>query len=465
MVIDLPKGASNQTKLGAKPGTQQKALNDAQSGGGYNPNMPILPQAAKKAKSGFNQGLTGVKPQGPSKQPKPAPKPSPIISQGLPADPSQGYNIFSGMDAGQITQMNDSMGLSNMTALPALGAAGKDPAKLKRKFGAPEQWGDPQTAEYAFTTPESEIVAQEIAALPSTQDYLDSSPPTGTDEWYDTTENYGLGPKPVQGEDEHDDVFEARLANWQNAYQIKQAEAQKYYAEKEAEGAYNLNPAYDWTEPDAMYQEAWEWNTTEELGMDPGKKAEIFAQIDSQGARKLEMALDRADKIAAMSGTHGSGAHMTSMNNAVAQVLTELAGQYAEINKIDADMFEKDQQDRITNAIALATGTRADDQMRAEIADLALSTMVQPLGVWINDENRNFDDATREYLQSKIDYYVGLYWHQFWQPGEDISVAMQNLSEFLKEMWSGIYFTEDDDGNRVYSYQTPEFDVTGADNL
>ena len=214
-----------------------------------------------------------------------------------------------------------------------------------------------------------------------------------------------------------------------------------------------------------MYQEAWEWNTTEELGMDPGKKAEIFAQIDSQGARKLEMALDRADKIAAMSGTHGSGAHMTSMNNAVAQVLTELAGQYAEINKIDADMFEKDQQDRITNAIALATGTRADDQMRAEIADLALSTMVQPLGVWINDENRNFDDATREYLQSKIDYYVGLYWHQFWQPGEDISVAMQNLSEFLKEMWSGIYFTEDDDGNRVYSYQTPEFDVTGADNL
>ena len=38
-------------------------------------------------------------------------------------DPGRGYNVFSGMDAGQISNMNKTMGLSNMTALPPVNPA------------------------------------------------------------------------------------------------------------------------------------------------------------------------------------------------------------------------------------------------------------------------------------------------------------------------------------------------------
>ena len=498
MVIKLPKGPSNSANLGATPGTQQSAINNA-GGANFNPMMPRGPQEAKRARSGMQQGVDrrgGMQaPSRPVQQPRPQPQQpiqppaSRVVGQGEALGHGRGYNIFSGMDANQISGMNQTMGLSNMTALPSLAAAGKDPAEMPRDFGrqfstqlmlgdAPKEGaGDsPMPGEETAggypkeeMTEEEKMIADVIAVQEkaleeqkklgwTTQDYLDNATYAegeGTD-----PENYGLGDPPAKQPNETEEEYLARLNEYWSAYHTKKNQEEKYQMEKGTEDAYASSADVDWSEPEEVIQWAIDNNSSEHPGMDPGKKEEIFAQIDSQGARKLEMALDRADQMAIMMGTHGSGAHMTTMNSAVAQVLTELAGQYADINKLDAEMYETDLQESIVNAISLAGADRMDEQMKIEIADLALESMVEPMGVWINEDGR-FDADTADYLNSQLSYYAGLFWNDFWEPGKSIAVAMQQLSEYLKEFFSGISWELGADGEKVYSFQTDPNSTSG----
>jgi hypothetical protein len=131
MVIDfkLPKGVSNSAKLGATPGTQRTAQQNVGASGNINPNMPIAPQLAKQSRSSYQKGLAGRSPQRTAPAPMPGPTPparqaaprqTPVVSRALPLEAGRGYNVFAGMDADQISGMNQTMGLSNMTALPSL---------------------------------------------------------------------------------------------------------------------------------------------------------------------------------------------------------------------------------------------------------------------------------------------------------------------------------------------------------
>ena len=120
----IPKGPSNSTGMGATPGTQLTAMQNVRAGN-LNPNMPAGPQLERQAASDFQKSLM-TPPAPPRPQPRPqarqapAVRQTPVVSQAMPMDPGRGYNVFSGMDADQITSMNQKMGMSNMTALPSL---------------------------------------------------------------------------------------------------------------------------------------------------------------------------------------------------------------------------------------------------------------------------------------------------------------------------------------------------------
>lgn len=87
----LPKGPSNSSGFGT-PGTQQTAQRNVKTGG-FDPNMPKAPQAARQARSSYQQSLGA-----------PA---------GVPGAPASGYALFAGMPTQQAMGLNRSLGLSN----------------------------------------------------------------------------------------------------------------------------------------------------------------------------------------------------------------------------------------------------------------------------------------------------------------------------------------------------------------
>ena len=158
----LPKGPSNSAGMGATPGTQQTAINNVKAAG-LNPNMPFQPQLQRQQASNFQRSLAPAAPKPIQKPPMPVPKPAPrsaptrqdvrqrpVVSQALPLDQGRGYNIFSGMDAGQISGMNQSMGLSNMTSLPPL-----TPQQTLTQYGPQFDTNIPQGRQFS-----SQLMAQ-----------------------------------------------------------------------------------------------------------------------------------------------------------------------------------------------------------------------------------------------------------------------------------------------------------------
>ena len=88
----LPKGPSNSSGFGT-PGTQQTAQKNVKTGG-FDPNMPKGPQAARQARSSYQQSLGA--------------------QAGVPGAPASGYSLFSGMPTQQALGLNRSLGLSNL---------------------------------------------------------------------------------------------------------------------------------------------------------------------------------------------------------------------------------------------------------------------------------------------------------------------------------------------------------------
>ena len=393
--FNIPKGPSNSTGMGATPGTQQTAQQNV-VGANINPNMPVAPQLQKQAASSYQQSITpSPLPAPPKPSPtmrKPAPvRQTPVVSRAMPMDPGRGYNVFAGMDADQISGMNQKMGMSNMTALPSLApakssmpAVDPDLSGFGLTPGRPmdmqvtggksttikaSDWLGAKEAGNTYGSIQSGIAHRydeetgTMTAWVQTPDgewhRVESTPYEGSasgggefEEWYnekakeskDTRyQNYldswdgdidkALDDEPVQGEDELDDHFENRYQTWADAYAVLEEEQQAAeQAELDAAAAES---------PEVYAESAIE--TEGSPGFDEEKVAELKAEIDTeyesakdmldqQYATQLDQVLAGIDRQAAMMGTFGAGAHSTSINNAIAGVLAQMADDYAAID-------------------------------------------------------------------------------------------------------------------------------------
>ena len=115
----------------------------------------------------------------------------------------------------------------------------------------------------------------------------------------------------------------------------------------------------------------------------------MFDTLDEEYARKLDFVMSGLDRKAAMMGVFGSGAHMMSMNSAIAQVLSEMAGQYNDINMLDAQLIETDEQQKIQNAKQLGAAIAGDDEHKINMGMKLDEALITPVGDWIQ---ANVDD-------------------------------------------------------------------------
>jgi len=406
MAIPPLPGVSNSSKLGAKPGTVQTALqNTGNTGANVNPNMPVMPQLAKQGKSDLQKGLSGVQPA----QPKASP--TKVISQGLPMDPSKGYNIFSGQDAQQISALNQSMGLSNMTSLPALGAAGVSPAQMHRKFGSPEQWGDPQSmqfyidadgpspfgdgspsetwggmgegedfhgGDFGLINTANEAVAEAAAGIKTSADWFA--------EW---TEAGEMSPFPTQKPGQSDEDYQLEV----DAY----TEAAIQWNQQNFDSITGTD--YDTKTPLEAILTGEDAIAKDAPGIDPAKKQEMFDQLDQQAAYKLDGVLAGLDRQAAMMGTFGSGAHMSNVNGAIAQVLSDMAGKYNQINMLDAQLEDVDHQQEFDNWQTLGKNIAGDLTDKMNMGQKIDEMLISPYAEYIA---ANVDDEAEALMMTKV---------------------------------------------------------------
>jgi len=350
MAIDnkIPKGPSNSAKMGATPGTQQTAANNLATGG-FNPNMPMASQVANQARSSYQQGLARA--QGMPTMPSPRPTPSPatpvrqtgrpVAGRGMPLDQGRGYNIFSGMDAGQISGMNQSMGLSNMTSLPSL-AKGVQPGQIFKpgqgaQFSGQVMLGDaPSDSDYS--KPDTlTINGQEFVYNPETGRYeygnLTYNPDTGevVSSVFGVTTSLGTV----------DTLDEYVAANAANATPEETEESPELVGGVEFTG-------------EGVIKNSLAEILAEKPGMDEEKMEEVQDMLDNKYAAQLQAMLIGVDRQAAMMGTFGSGAHSMSINNVTAQALAQMADEYAELGKVDLTQYETDLQESILNQLAIS---------------------------------------------------------------------------------------------------------------
>ena len=375
----LPKGPSNSAKMGATPGTQLTAMQNVNTGANLNPNMPSAPQLGKQARSSYQQSIMpqGVRPGIPPVSPRPTKPVSKtpaqrtaipserIVSQGQALAPGTGYNIFSGMDASQINQMNQSMGVSNMTALPSLTPAvskapAVDPAlagfglkpgqQLDMQLRSGEVDADTQAAMDKIT--ESVAQSQEdFQKAVEAGNTFNVGGSDGTTVVYDpvtgqitTYSSSGVTTQSI------DDV---NTSSGDGAYNEWVKSKQEEWAQ-EGLGTPDDPNKMDTINPEQTVAKALADAQAEEMGISAEKKQELFDNLDVEYSVKLDQALAGIDRQMAMMGTFGSGAHMMNVNNALAQVLANMADEYNEINKIDIQVEETDFEQLFANSLAAA---------------------------------------------------------------------------------------------------------------
>ena len=320
---ELPKGVSNSAKMGATPGTQQTAINNV-GGPKLNFEMPAGPQLAKQANSSFQSSITPQMPipmGGAPAKPGSAytgnlgrrPTDAPVITNGLPMDNGRGYNVFAGMDAMQIGQMNSDMGLSNMTSLP----------QFKPEANQFSAGGGLETGSYAVTEEEgNEIAAQLGNSYNAAAQLVNPS-------------SYAV--QQIKEKDKAEEA--AKLEEEKEAAADEAAWAEEYGDKTTAENMLYEN------------KKSMEDNPA---GFSEEQMAETEAKLDEKYARELQFALSGIDRQMAMMGTFGSGAHSFSINNATAQALSAMAGEYADLEKANALQYEKESQENILNNFTLS---------------------------------------------------------------------------------------------------------------
>jgi hypothetical protein len=379
----IPKGPSNQTKMGATPGTQLAAMQNV-SGSNINPNMPVGAQLAKQAASSYQKSLTapgtaktgsgvtggalpsptgmpGTSIKGPPGSSAPAATRGtpatgrPVVTQGRP-DPTKGYNIFQGMDPQQIQEMNKGMGLSNLFK-------GKRPEQEEEDLGEPK----------------SILLMQQTS---------DSAPDwyTGTqEEWDNLTESeknwYETNYEAQKKFNELEEGVEKEPATYESEdYEFGSGSIDGVSAEvKEAMGAgdsaveslkalADAGPGtvsdYQGVNDDLGGQniydiesaiEAWEAESGNDfIGLDPEKKQAAMDQLDAKYATFLQQTLAGLDRQAAMAGTFGSAAHTMNINSAVSNALQQMAGEFMELEKMDLEAVEADYAESFSQMMGLS---------------------------------------------------------------------------------------------------------------
>ena len=303
-----PKGPSNSNQMSSTPGTQQSALRNV-GGLNLNPNMPAGPQMQKRQRSSYQQSVTPTPSTAPATRGGMTRQQTglvnrPTVSQGMPMDPGRGYNVFSGMDAGQISDMNSTMGLSNMTALPSL-----SPAVNRSLAGgpgpAPGQMGGGQV-----------MMGSGGGQGTLYYQYITSGGSELSKEGFDQ-----LTPEQQQ----------AAVDALQPSPEEAQAQAEEI----------GPSPGFE-TEQDPLPPGDPDPNTFEE-GVydlyDTPMAQEIGAALDEKYAFQLQSVLAGLDRQAAMMGTLGSPAHTNMINTAIAGSLENMAAEYA--NAIQASRDEE----------------------------------------------------------------------------------------------------------------------------
>jgi len=430
MVIKLPKGVSNSAKLGATPGTVTTAVNNL-TGANINPNMPKEPQLRRQSRSDIQKGLANILPSQPGKAapapsampPSPSVRQRPTVSQGLPMDTSRGYNIFSGMDANQISGMNQTMGLSNMTALPSLEI---NPLASRNLYAGQDQ--------------------QQL--------FLMSGDGSDDDQEYAVTDQNQNG-IPDHFEEPHASSFMVGTPA-DNAGGHSPSEPQ-YYSDLGAAPAQSIinDPAYDGSgmDQDELLKKAQEAIEKDATGIDPVQKQEMFDLLDQEYTSKLQFQLDNLDRQAAMMGTFGSGSHMRNVNNALAQSLTAMAEQYNEINKLDAELSDRDLQQEYDNYVKLAGAAGSSLMDKINIGMKVDEVLVTPIAEWLASQE-NIDPSLKEDLEQSLNEITMTLFQNLLADGVAWEQAIAIAAEQVKQMFnqfesSGDLWKFDEDGNPV----------------
>lgn len=352
------QGPSNSTGMIQTPGTQLAGMQNVGASPNINPNMPAAPQIQKQMKSGYQQGLMkqqAPRPAAPVQRPQQRQQfvPTPTVTR-TQMDQGRGYNIFSGMDANQINNMNQSMGLSNMTSLPSL----VPPQESGAGFGlAPP--GRPMSTQLMSGTGGGYNYG-----VPGAGGSVSVDPNTGEI----TSTAFGVT---TSGGNIEDYKGNSNLPEGVQAY--LESEKQKYLDSKQQEDVQVDENGQPLPTEEEIYTSAWYDDILgNQQGYDQEKKQAAISQyeenynqakatLDEKTAFGLQNALAGIDRQMAMMGTFGSGAHMMNMNNAMAQVLASMADQYAQIEANYADnifALEKADLQQVETDIALKFGQK-----------------------------------------------------------------------------------------------------------
>ena len=375
-----PKGPSNQTKLGATPGTQQVAQKNV-SGGGFNPNMPVGAQLAKQAASSYQQSLlpggTAAKGSGATGGALPTPTGTPgtalkgppgsslpaatsgtpatgrpVVSQGT-ADPTKGYNIFSGMDPQQIQKMNEDMGLSNLFK-------GKRPEQ-EEDLGEPksillmQQTSDPAPDWWTGTQEDWDDLADSEKAWYKTnqpiQEKFDELEEGVQKDTYEA-EDYEFGSGSIG-----DVSGEVKSAMEEGDSAVESLKALADAGPGTVDDYQGVNDDLGGTNIEAIEDavEAWAFESQgDAIGLDPYKKQAAMDQLDAKYATHLQQVLAGLDRQAAMAGTFGSAAHTMNINAAISGAMQQMASEFMELEKMDLEAVETDYAEQFSQMMGIS---------------------------------------------------------------------------------------------------------------
>jgi hypothetical protein len=221
------------------------------------------------------------------------------------------------------------------------------------------------------------------------------------------------------------DDYEAYLEDlkaWQAAYDV--VLDQEYGAIYEtSESEYG-----DAIQGEDVFAGALDYSESLVPGIDAEQKQEIFDNLDNQYAQKLQAAMLGLDRQAAMMGTFGSGAHMMSLNTAVAQVLTEMADQYNEVEMLDVELQKTGEQDKIANAIQLGASIEGSKDHKLNMGLKLLEVVVTPFGDWIT-ANLDPNDPNTQKMRAYLFDVSGQLFNDLLKQGKTVEQALFELSE------------------------------------
>ena len=382
----IPKGPSNSTGLGSTPGTQLTAMQNVRAGN-LNPNMPAGPQLERQAASSFQKSLMpsatpSPAPPRPQQRPQvrqaPAVRQTPVVSRAMPMDQGRGYNVFSGMDADQISGMNQRMGMSNMTALPSLVPASSAMPAV-----------DPAMSGFGLT-PEGRPLSNQLMSTTEDDKWSSSEADEDGYVWSYNAEN-GIWSK-SKPSTEFGSIGEYGIPPEEVPNSIKD--------EKDSDSDGKDKPLDDqavdiiYEEGDPGFDEEKTQELKEEIDAEydsaKGYIEQAKSNLDEEYAYKLDSVLAGLDRQAAMMGTFGAGAHSTSINNAISGALAQMAGEYAELDKSMADIELQYGQD--LKGIGLADLAAEETDWQQSFANLMTAAGFDSAEIQTNLQNAQMID-------------------------------------------------------------------------